>query len=364
MPSLKTLVTKANLQYYHGKLQRLFNKVGTLNGLDVDGEKVVLDNDGKVAIFPNAAFYNNVSYTYPAPNMTYNDTDVKIDAYVVPDASDGDGHNSINFATHTNASGKNLYTFYDEYYDGSDWSVHEDVRTVYDKTTVDNIFNRINNLPLRIFDEDTPQYIGSGYAWDYYNTVEKFTDKSSYDLGNSELISPGDMGGVIWLYKVGNEYYEYVFIEGPNGLDANDYTIEHLGTFGQDLTGYLQDTDISNVDNDYIDYLVDYSVLSPGFYMNITSPINKLMTQSNGIITGFNPNNPPYNCPIFVMHQEYKGFNQDFGNLIKNVVEIIVVKNPNLVTFEGLDGNTTLRIVYSAVEPDLTGAVNAKWIKI
>lgn len=360
MPSLKTLVSKANLQYYHAKLQRLFDKVGTLNELEVDGEKATLD-DGKAAILPNAAFYNDSSYNYPAPNLTYQHTNIKIDAYGV--IAGGDGHDNINFATHTDPSGKNLYTFYDEYYDGSDSAYHDNVRTLYDKTTVDDIFNSINNLPLRIFNADVVS--GEfGYAWSNYDTVEKFTNKSAYDYQDSELITPRLMGGVIWLYEVGNEYYEYVFVEGPNGFNNNDFTIEHLGTFGQDLTGYLQDTDISDIDNDYIDYLVNYADLEPGFYGNNLNRFSKLLTSSNGIITGFNPDNAPTGCTLFIMASHFNGFSQNFANRIKNVVERIVIKSPNPVTLEGLDGNTTLRVVYSTVEPDLTGAVNAKWIKI
>lgn len=359
MPSLKTLVSKANLQYYHGKLQRLLDKVGTLNELEVDGEKAALD-DGKAAILPNAAFYKDNSYNYPTPNLTYQHTNIRIDAYGV--ATVTDGHNTINFATHTDTSGKNLYTFYDEYYDGSDWTTHDKVRTLYDKTTIDDIFNSINNLPLRIFNADVVSEFG--YTWSYYDTVEKFTNKSVYDTQDSELITPRLMGGVIWLYKVGNEYYEYVFVEGPNGFNNNDFTIEHLGTFGQDLTGYLQDTDISDIDNDYIDYLVNYADLEHGFYNNNLNRFSKLLTSSNQVITGLNPDNAPAGCTLFIMASIYNGFSQNFANRIKNDVERIVVKNPNLVTFEGLEGNTTLRVVYSAVEPDLTGAVNAKWIKI
>lgn len=359
MPSLKTLVSKANLQYYHGKIQRLLDKVGTLNELEVDSEKVTL-NDGKAAILPNVALYHDGSYSRPYSAISHQDTNVKVNGYGVE--AGADGHHTINFATHTNTSGKNLYTFFDEYYDGSDWTTYDDVRTLYDKATVDDIFNSINNLPLRIFNQDVVNEFG--YSWNYYDTVEKFTNKSAYNDQNSELIAPRLMGGVIWLYEVGNEYYEYVFIEGPNGFDNNDFTIEHFGTFGQDLTGYLQDTDISDIDNDYIDYLVNYADLSDGFYNNSLQRINKLTVSSNGMLTGLNPNNPTTNCTLFIMHQNYTGFTQSFANLIKNDVERLIIKSPNPVTLEGLDGNTTLRVVYASVEPDLTGAINAKWIKI
>lgn len=248
MSVYKTVVTKANLQYYHGKLKRLIDNIGDVKGLKRADDTSVTRTNGIGEVYedmlPDAV--SDMKDTWYASSSIRT---IQIQNY--------DQARGIDIADYQNPN-NNVMRF--DFYLGSGGAGHP-ANTIYKKAAVDAKFDAINGMSFRLIDPTK--------NLDEYNfvpdTLEKFLNKANYNYYDSEKPSPSIFKNQIVLYPVGDEYYEYVFIEGQNGFSSEDYTIEFVGSTKQDLTGYLKDEDIEATDNDYIDavFVMDWA---PGLY--------------------------------------------------------------------------------------------------
>lgn len=369
--SYKTVVTKANLQYYHGKLKRLIDNIGDVKGFKRADTTSVTRTDplGEVYedILPDAV--SDMKDTWYASSSIRT---IQIQNY--------DQARGIDIADYQNPN-NNVMRF--DFYLGSGGAGHP-ANTIYKKAAVDAKFDAINGMSFRLIDPTI--------NLDEYNfipdTLEKFLNKANYNYYDSEKPSPSAFANQICLYPVGDEYYEYVFIEGPNGFSNDDFQIEFVGSTKQDLTGYLQDGQIEAVDNDYIDYLVDYKYMPEGLYDALgneltygstiidsslsSEPIfvtNSMMTQ---VITGVNEAFEPGSNVKTLIVDRNESYAVDGDNFegMRNLprIETLVLKCG--VTFAGdcFSGCTSLRRIYVYSDMNLTednlGNCTAKIIKV
>lgn len=252
MSIYKTIVTKANLQYYHGKLKRLIDNIGDVKGFKRAGDTSVETHDANTnttheQITDNAV--SNMTDTWDASSVTR----------TIGIGSDGQGM-TLSIEDVQNAD-NNVMNFYLYLFQGSGGAGYL-ANTIYKKGAVDAKFAAINGMSFRLIDPTQP--ISQNYEF-IADTLDKFTNKANYSYYDSEKLTPNEFKNEICLYPVGDEYYEYVFIEGPNGFAADDFEIEFIGSTKQDLTGYLKDDALEATDNDYIDalFVMDWA---PGLY--------------------------------------------------------------------------------------------------
>lgn len=371
MSVYKTLVTKANLQYYHGKLKRMIDAIGDVKGFKRAGTTSVTRTNGIGEQYEDllSDAVNDMKDSWNGSSLTRTISIENHDQLRSIDISDCQNSNN------------NIMRF--DFYLGSGGSGHP-VNEIYKKAAVDAKFDAINGMSFRLID---PTANLDEYSF-IPDTLEKFLNKANYDYYDSEKPSASIFENQIVLYPVGNEYYEYVFIEGPNGFSNDDFEIEFVGSTKQDLTGYLQDGQIEAVDNDYIDYIADYKYMAEGLYDALgnrvpyvqtiidsslsAEPIfvvNSMMTQ---VITGVNEAfDPGGNVKTLIVDRNgpyaVDGVNfEGMRNLPR--IETLVIKCG--VTFAGdcFSGCTDLRRIYVYSEVNLTeenlGNCTAKIIKV
>lgn len=241
------IVTKANLQYFDGKVKRELAKKGEIKNDHVlndwfsafntqTGEATWFNSDERKPMFNLQVEADAAQAANPTTLRSISDSgysangDHRLDITV-----NGD---SITIAknTQTNPLSTNIPT----------------------KEYVDNILLTISSLKMEIVDTSL------------FSSLDEFLDTDSWtteeqNAFKQEVVAHSD---TIYLYKVGTEYYEYIPFINPPGGNPNPPPLlvwEFVGSTKQDLTGYVKEEDIPETDNDYIDGMFLRN-LEPGIY--------------------------------------------------------------------------------------------------
>ena len=252
MSVYKTVTTKANLQYYHSKLKRLIDKLGTVKNIEAGSESAYIDTDPMLnvnASIRQGSFKGSIATNIQNNGKTLNYVNENYPGAVVFEEKPTDGAMRIaSFYSHA--------AYNREY-------------TIYNKTSVDSKFDAINGLKFQEVDTNL------------HPTLEDFTNISRYSTtpnvpGEDAQMNPWFWDNLIALYPYDGELLEYVLIWSKDPITTEEWldgswqdyaSWEFIGSTKQDLTGYLKDGDLEPIDNDWIDamYAMEF-VDKPGMY--------------------------------------------------------------------------------------------------
>ena len=295
------VITKANLQYYDGKLKREIEKKGTLNGITFQGEQFTKR-------YQNDQLYSgddiDMVRTRPSQLAITKDWGFSVSANTFYEEYSYSGRKELEVYKAQENDGKRYITIENRRWNGgemNDYSIIDTAR-IYLKSDVDSLFATASGHKFK--EISTTQF----------PTIETFLDSSSTnwdETGEGYMSASDRRTDTIYLYPYtenGVRYFEEYLYEpgepaaGPNnpGVAAS---FEFLGTLKQDLTGYVKEADIPETDNDYIDGMFLRN-LEPGIY-NASGVMIKSWAQ---LTEGSNP--------IFVCREEgpqkyliYYGYN-------------------------------------------------------
>lgn len=250
MPDVyKTVVTKSNLQYYHGKLKRQIDELGDVKDIKAGSESAYIDTDPTLNInasIRQGSFKGSIGINVQNNAKTLNYENENYPGAVVFEEKPTDGTMRIS-------------SFYSHAAYNREW-------TIYNKDSVDSKFTAINGLKFHEVDTNL------------YPTLESFLSKEKWiDTGGEEpQLEAGFWLNKIALYPSDGELLEYVLILSQaypeNGAWStqdwiNNANFEFIGSTKQDLTGYLKDGDLEPIDNDYIDAMYAMGFVDkPGMY--------------------------------------------------------------------------------------------------
>lgn len=376
MPDVyKTVVTKANLQYYHGKLERLIDKLGDVKNIEAGSESAYIDTDPMLNV--NAAIRQGSFKGSMAINVQNNGKTLNYENENYPGA--------VIFEEKPTDGAMRIASFYSH-------AAYNREYTIYNKSSVDSKFTAINGLKFQEVDTNL------------HPTLEAFTDISRYSItpnvpSEDEQMNPWFWDNLIALYPYDGELLEYVLIWSKDDITTQEWqdgswsdyaSWEFVGSTKQDLTGYLQDGQIEAVDNDYIDYVVDYKYMAEGLYDALGNKVygygaqtiidsslsaepifvaNSMMTQ---VITGVNEAfDPGTNVKTLIVDRN-KTYAVDGDNFegMRNLprIETLVLKCGMIFAGDCFSGCTDLRRIYVYSETNLTeanlGNCTAKIIKV
>lgn len=262
------VITKANLQYYDGKLKREIAKKGDVKEIRFHGASTEIDDSRYEAEQGVYVFKPDIGdlikrsqgndgaawgYTYTAITDSSGDT------------RDRDSI-TINYERHPNPNINKYHVIFGRH------SINDDTAYVYN--------NQNYRIPLKD-DVDATFLAASGHKFKeisttQFPTIETFLDiwSANWDATGEGYMSASDRReDTIYLYPYtenGARYFdEYLYYPGEPPAGPNDSGVpaffEFLGTLKQDLTGYVKEADIPETDNDYIDGLFLRN-LEPGIY--------------------------------------------------------------------------------------------------
>lgn len=248
--SYKTVVTKANLQYYHGKLKRLIDKIGDVKKIKIAFQLSNTDTNNPNQENIVGGNINKMEDSWNSSSVTHTiniENSGSFQSLMFEDVQDAD--NQI----------ANFRLFLG---DGSSGSSNA---TIYKKDAVDAKFDAINGMSFQLVDTNI------------YPTLESFLSKDKWIDTGGEVpqLEAGFWLNKISLYPSNGEYLEYVLILSQPYPEEGAWTtqewqtnsnFEFVGSTKQDLTGYLKDNDLEATDNDYIDAMYAAGLTEPGAY--------------------------------------------------------------------------------------------------
>lgn len=262
----RDVITKANLQYYDGKLKQEIAKKGDVKEIRFHGKSTKINTE--------RYFEEDAIYEFDPNNddlvKRYAGDDSAAWGYTnaVISESSGDTRDrdsiSINYKRDT---GINKY-----HISFTRYGVNDDTAYVY--------HNKDYKIPLKD-NVDSIFAAAAGHKFKeisttQFPTIETFLDLQStnWDATGEGYMSHSDRReDTIYLYpktENGVRYFdEYLYEPGEPPAGPGDGGVapsfEFLGTLKQDLTGYVKEEDIPETDNDYIDGLFLRN-LEPGVY--------------------------------------------------------------------------------------------------
>lgn len=242
------VVTKANLQYFDGKIKREISKKGEFKhdrivnnhlfgGFTSEtGELIWFDSDERKPMFNLQAEEAAAQAATPTTLRSISDSGYGANGDHRLDITDRGDSITIAKNTRINPISANIPT----------------------KEYVDNILLTISSLKMEMVDTSL------------FSSLDEFLDTDSWtteeqNAFKQEVVFHSD---TIYLYKYGTEYLEYIPFITPPGGNPNPPPLlvwEFVGSTKQDLTGYIKEEDIPETDNDYIDGLFLRN-LEPGIY--------------------------------------------------------------------------------------------------
>lgn len=257
------VITKANLQYYDGKLKREIEKKGTLNGITFQGEQFTKR-------YQNDQLYSgddiDMVRTRPSKLTVEKDWDFCVSANTFYEEYSYEGRKELEIYKAQESDGKRYITIENRRWNGGEMSDYSIIQLgrIYLKSDVDSIFATASGHKFK--EISTTQF----------PTIESFLDLQStnWDATGEGYMSHSDRReDTIYLYpktENGVRYFdEYLYEPGEPPAGPSDGGVapsfEFLGTLKQDLTGYVKEEDIPETDNDYIDGLFLRN-LEPGIY--------------------------------------------------------------------------------------------------
>ena len=241
------IVTKANLQYFDGKVKRELTKKGEIKNDHVlndwfsafnreTGEATWFNSDERKPMFNLQAEEAAAQAANPTTLRRISDSGYGVNGDHSLDITDLGNGITIAKNTKINPLSANIPT----------------------KEYVDSVLLTISSLKMATVDTSL------------FSSLDEFLDTDSWtteeqNAFKQEVINHSD---TIYLYKVGTEHYEYIPFVNPPGANPNPPPLlawEFVGSTKQDLTGYVKEADIPETDNDYIDGLFLRN-LEPGIY--------------------------------------------------------------------------------------------------
>lgn len=312
----RDVITKANLQYYDGKLKREIDNKGTLNGITFQGEQFTKR-------YQNDQLYSgddvDMVRTRPSQLAITKDWGFSVYAHTFYEEYSYDGRKEIEVYKAQESDGKRYITIDNRRWNGGEMYDYSfiDTSRFYLKSDVDSIFAAASGHKFK--EISTTQF----------PTIESFLDLQSTNwdaTGEGYMVHRDRRADTIYLYpktENGVRYFdEYLYHPGEPPAGPNDGgvapTFEFLGNLKQDLTGYVKEVDIPETDNDYIDGMFLRN-LEPGIYNNYGRMIKSWDQLTKGSY-------PIFVCRMDIGGLSYYGYNSSlYADQISDAGQILIV---------------------------------------
>ena len=258
------IVTKANLQYYDGKLKRALAKKGETRGFRYHGKDFQPYYQGSLY---SGDKVDILRIGNPINETTVGDMNFSVVNNYYHDESGTSSKRELHITSRNNGENTDVtHVQFGDYFYLPEMNEYTMMREsdVYTKDYVDNLLQTSAGHKFVVVSSAAEQFTNMLSAFlDFTSTPwDSFSPGYlKYDELRTDTVYAFPMKDVS-DGEQGDYFNEYIYIPGS---DKETSKFEFIGTTKQDLTGYVKEENIKGVDNDYIDGLF-FRDLEPGAY--------------------------------------------------------------------------------------------------